>query len=171
MPLRAVTRREIELPAAEYIDRFRTPDAFAEACRACPAYGQTWACLPFDFDIEARLRGFPTVRIIGCTFPLPPGAEADFDSIAPIREHLNTGLLALESELGGLACAFGGSCRICPQCTRPQGLPCCHPDRMRPSLEAYGFDITRTLADLLGITLRWGPRLKEITLVGAVFYG
>ena len=171
MPLRAVTRREIELPAAEYIDRFRTPDAVADACRACPAYGRTWACHPYDFDIEARLRRFHTVRIIACTFPLPPGAEADFASIAPVREKLNADILAIESELGGLACAFGGSCRICPRCTRPDAHPCRHPDRMRPSLEAYGFDITRTLDDLLGITLRWGPRLKEITLVGAVFYG
>ncbi|MFR2062233.1 MAG: DUF2284 domain-containing protein [Alistipes sp.] len=38
---------------------------------------------------------------------------------------------------------------MCPGCNRP----CLHPDKVRPSLEAFGFDIARTLSELFGIEL------------------
>lgn len=58
-------------------------------------------------------------------------------------------------------------------CTRPEGLPCRHPDRVRPSLEACGFDIGRTTSELFGIELKWGAegKLPEyLTLVCGLFH-
>ena len=53
---------------------------------------------------------------------------------------------------------FAGTCRLCPpeHCTRRDSLPCRHLESIRPSLEALGFDVTRTTSGLFGIDLQWG---------------
>ena len=67
---------------------------------------------------------------------------------------------------------------MCPYCgdepcARISGQPCRHPDWVRPSLEAYGFDIALTAHNLLGIDLKWSQRglvPEYLTLVGGIFY-
>ena len=52
-------------------------------------------------------------------------------------------------------------------------IPCRHPERVRPSLEACGFDLCRTTESLMGIPLRWSTdgRLPEyLTLVSGFFH-
>ena len=53
---------------------------------------------------------------------------------------------------------FAGTCLLCPpeHCTRRESLPCRHPESIRPSLEALGFDVARTTSGLFGIDLQWG---------------
>ena len=53
---------------------------------------------------------------------------------------------------------FAGTCLLCPpeHCTRRENLPCRHPESIRPSLEALGFDVARTTSGLFGIDLQWG---------------
>ena len=68
-----------------------------------------------------------------------------------------------------------GSCLYCPEgtCTRPEAKPCRHPELVRPSLEACGFDIARTTSELFGIELKWGTdgSLPEyLTLVCGFFH-
>ena len=68
---------------------------------------------------------------------------------------------------------FPGSCLLCPSCTRTEGAPCLYPKKVRPSLEACGFDIGKTTTELLNIELKWGESGKMpeyITLVSAVFF-
>ncbi len=46
-------------------------------------------------------------------------------------------------------------------------------DRVRPSLEAFGFDISKTAKELLGLEIKWssGDFIPEyLTLVGGIFY-
>lgn len=69
----------------------------------------------------------------------------------------------------------GGTCIHCPEgsCTRPEGRPCRHPELVRPSLEACGFDVARTASELFGIELKWGSggRMPEyLTLVCGFFH-
>ena len=53
---------------------------------------------------------------------------------------------------------FAGTCLLCPpeHCTRRENRPCRHPESIRPSLEALGFDVARTTSGLFGIELQWG---------------
>ena len=62
-----------------------------------------------------------------------------------------------ENDCPGSRAFLFSRCRQChPQpCTRPSGLPCRHPDRMRPSLEALGFNLARTADELLKMPLQW----------------
>ena len=84
-------------------------------------------------------------------------------------------LLEMERLYGGRSFAYVGTCLYCPDgsCTRPAGKPCRHPDKVRPSLEACGFDIARTTSELFGIDLKWGSegRIPEyLTLVCGFFH-
>lgn len=165
---------EREISVEEYIARFRNAEVFMEACRECPNFGRTWACPPFDFDVLERIGRYTTLHLVACTAELSPDDDfTSFDTILPLRKKMDERLLALESSYGSaLACAFGGYCRRCAACARPEGLPCRHPQLVRPALEAYGFDVCRTLDELFGIKLQWaapGHTPTRLTLLGGVF--
>ena len=56
---------------------------------------------------------------------------------------------------------------------RPEAKPCRHPELVRPSLEACGFDIARTTSELFGIELKWGSdglMPEYLTLVCGFFH-
>ena len=77
--------------------------------------------------------------------------------------------------VGGRSFAYVGTCLYCPEgtCTRPEAKPCRHPELVRPSLEACGFDIAHTTSELFGIELKWGTdgSLPEyLTLVCGFFH-
>lgn len=166
---------EREISVDEYIAGFRNAEACMEACRECPNFGRTWACPPFDFDVMERISRYRRLRLVACTARLADGTDfGSFDTIRPLRDKMDRRILEIERACGdALACAFGGYCRRCSSCARPQGLPCRHPEAVRPALEAYGFDVCRTLDKLFGITLEWtspGHTPTRLTLLGGVFY-
>ena len=90
------------------------------------------------------------------------GMEQDIEAQAE-RTTLRNPQTAMSSvaNAGGAPAArafFAGTCLLCPpeHCTRRESLPCRHPESIRPSLEALGFDLTRTTSGLFGIDLQWG---------------
>ena len=166
------------LPAEEYIRRFRDAETFMRRCMECRNYNRTWGCPPYDHDIEEELGHYNSVMITVTVINLGGNRIflTEWDSVtAPQRERLEKMLLEKEKELGGKAFGFGGTCRHCPagKCTRRDGLPCRHPELVRPSLEAYGFDISKTLAELFDIELVWGKEgfmPEYITLVSGCMF-
>ena len=121
------------LPVKEYIRRFRNVEMFMRRCMECRNYNRTWGCPPYTYDIEEELRHYNSIMITvtvislsGDRIPLTEWAAIT----APQRERLEKMLLVKEKELGGKAFGFGSTCQHCPdgECTRPQGLPCRHPE-------------------------------------------
>ncbi len=168
----------VSLPASEYIAVYRDARRIGACCRVCPNYGRSWACPPFDFDMDEYLSGYRTALIIATKIsPVRhdlPISEAQ-RLLYPERIKHEKALLELERRYGGRAFAYAGTCLYCPagSCSRPDGQPCRHPERVRPSLEACEFDLCRTTEELLGIPLRWGEgdRLPEyLTLVSGFFH-
>jgi predicted metal-binding protein len=41
------------------------------------------------------------------------------------------------------------------KCTRIKGKPCISPDKVRPSLESFGFDVSKTSLQLLNVEMKW----------------
>ena len=161
-----------------YVSDFRDVATFEECCRACPNYGNRWGCPPFDHDTLQDLLPYGEVMIVGVKITphdtrMP--MEQVFDLMRPELERLNKRLLELECETGGFALGFVGKCERCGNapCARKQGKPCRHPDLVRPSLEAYGFNVSETASKLLGIDMVWS-RDKNIprylTLVCGLFF-
>lgn len=168
----------VSISTDEYMRRFKDADRFIGYCRACSNYNRTWACPPFSHDLDRELRGYRNVLLIA-TKITPDRQDNPLSEsrrlILPERKRLEHRLLEMERIYDGRAFAYVGSCLYCPEgsCTRPLGLPCRHPELVRPSLKAYGFDISRTTSELFGIELLWGKNgvLPEyLTLVCGFFH-
>ena len=145
----------------EYIERFRDEARFIELCEKCPNFGCSWGCPPFDFDTDEFLRQYKyahlmATKIIPDRNDIPVEMTQEF--IRPERVRIEKELLEMERKYGGRGFAYVGKCLYCSgsECTRKRNRPCLHPDKVRPSLEAFGFDIGRTLSELFGIRLLWG---------------
>lgn len=162
----------------EYIERFRDEARFIELCEKCPNFGCSWGCPPFDFDTDEFLRQYKyahlmATKIIPDRNDIPVEMTQEF--IRPERVRIEKELLEMERKYGGRGFAYVGKCLYCSgsECTRKRNRPCLHPDKVRPSLEAFGFDIGRTLSELFGIRLLWGKDgiLPEyLMLVSGLFH-
>lgn len=166
------------LPVADYIDRFRDAGRFIGYCRECPNFGKSWGCPPFDYDVERLLRRYRMALLVATIITPAEGGRPLSDAgalIRPERERLERRLLSMEKLYAGRSFAYVGTCLWCPPgtCTRAGGQPCRHPELVRPSLEACGFDIGKTASELFGIELKWGAEgmLPEyLTLVCGFFH-
>ncbi len=178
-----VQTREVTIPAEEFISRYRDVDRIRQYCLQCPGYGKSWGCPPFDFDPCTVSDGFKTVRlmatIIGFDEPTraacqdaQAAARVGREAMNEVWQSLLPRLYDMEREVPGSRC-FTFRCVLCPEgCTRPEGKPCRHPDKLRHSLESVGFDIEAMTRELLEIELEWsrdGSLSKHITLVTALF--
>lgn len=167
-----------DITVDEYISGFRDETRFMELCKQCPNYGKSWGCPPFDFNTEHFLRQYEyahlmAARITPAENDIPIGQTQEF--IRPERFRIEKELLEMERLYKGRAFAYIGRCLHCNDavCTRQCNKPCLHPDKVRPSLEAFGFDIERTLAELFRIKLLWGEngKLPEyLVLVSGFFH-
>ena len=94
----------VELPAADYVARFRDAQRIAEYCRACPSYGSSWGCPPFGFSVEEYLSGYATALVVA-TKIVPeqeglPLSEAG-RLMRPERKRIEARLLDMERRIGG----------------------------------------------------------------------
>lgn len=83
-------------------------------------------------------------------------------------------LLMLEKHNPQSKVFLAGTCHICSKekCTRIKREPCIAPESIRPSLEAFGFDISKTSSELLKVEMLWsknGILPEYFTLVSGIF--
>lgn len=167
-----------DISVDEYVNRFRDEKKFIELCKQCPNYGNSWGCPPFDFNTTEFLHRYKNVYLIATKLTLTKNnlpINNTQELIRPERLRLEKQLLDMEKLYGGRAFAYIGRCLHCndAKCTRRFNQPCLHPDKIRPSLEAFGFDIGRTLSELFGLELLWGKdgKLPEyLVLVSGFFH-
>ena len=167
-----------EISLDRYNKEFRKKEQCYNACLACHNFGRRWGCPPFEYDTETVLSKFSTVKLFATLITpmetgLPLSRYEEF--LAPERERIETMLLELEKETGGRSFGFVGKCTYCGEspCARISGNPCRHPDKVRPSLESFGYDIEQTLCNLFNIQLIWGKNNcmpEYLTLVCALMY-
>lgn len=168
----------VDISVEDYIARFRDEERILTMCRQCPNFGNSWGCPPFDFDAEELLRSYKYAHIVAIKV-VPASNDIPLDDIQklilPVRIKAERELLDMEQLYGGRAFAYIGKCLHCNDsaCTRISKQPCRHPEKVRPSLEAFGFDVVMTLKELFGFELLWGKngKLPEyIILVNALFH-
>lgn len=178
-----VTCKQVTVAASELIDRYRDVERIEAFCKQCPGYGKTWSCPPFDFDPRTVSDGFKTVTLMGTTIEFDEQTRAACmtaeessvmgrEAMAQVWKTVLPRLYEMERDNPGSRC-FTFRCSLCPEgCTRPEGKPCRHPEKLRYSLESVGFDIVAMTRDLLGIDLEWstdGSLPRHLTLVTALF--
>lgn len=168
----------VTVPVERYNREFRDAERFLECCRNCGNYGKNWACPPHVFDVERYVTAYRNASLIAVR--ITPrrkdlGIEEASELLRRERHKLEQRLLRLERETGGRMFGFSGRCYYCgeEECARIQGNPCRHPELVRPSLEACGYNLALTAEKLLGMEMKWGSdgRLPEyLVLVGGVFH-
>lgn len=174
------------IPVKDYVEGYRDTEKFVAFCRQCNRYENCWACPPYDFDTDEYILKYESACLIGTKIDIPlsirtihnspeKGKALGAEIIASVRRTLDEWLLGIEVAVPGSRAFFAGTCHVCDadDCTRRQGIPCRHPDKIRPSLEALGFDIGKTTETLLGITLKWsndGSLPEYLTLVSGLFF-
>ncbi|MDR2423537.1 MAG: DUF2284 domain-containing protein [Prevotellaceae bacterium] len=169
----------------DYIRNYQDIDKFIVYCKQCDRYNACWSCPPFDFDTSEAISTYNTAYIIGTKVLLDSNVikentgwerctKITYHIIEEIRRDLDKKLLSLEHAFPGSRAFFAGTCHICPkdECNRIKGKPCVFPERIRPSLESFGFDMAKTAAELLNIEMKWslnGILPEYFTLVSGLF--
>lgn len=179
----SLSHKEVTVPADDFIRDYRDVERIRQYCLQCPGYGKAWNCPPFDFDPRTVSDGFKTVKLMATVIEFDEQTRADCktaeqatavgrEAMQEVWNELLPRLYEMERQSPGSR-VFTFRCALCPEgCTRPQGKPCRHPDKIRHSLESVGFDVSAPARDLLGIDLEWssdGSLVKHITLVTALF--
>lgn len=135
-------------------------------CQQCPRYDRIWSCPPLSIDVEKFLGQYSWVYLICSQINLDKELVQQKDSPEVIKakgwEMMSAVKLKVDDQLRQLEKAISGSitlsataCNLCDDCTRPKGLPCREPDKMRYAIDAFGFSITDITKDLFDLDILW----------------
>ena len=128
---------------------------FRDACAAnrCGVYGKCYMCLPDIGDIDvlmAKVHAFSDALLLQTVSPLED--SYDFEGmVAAGKKHAR-----LTRELWGKLrtvlpgesiCLSKGGCGFCKECAKVTGEPCRFPEEALSSLEAYGVNVSATVAN------------------------
>ena len=165
-------RHTAEISVADYVRDYINIEEFVEYCRECPNHDQRWACPEFDFDVLGYWQSHETLKLIaeeiifdeeyaGKKYEDEELKEIIRNSMGPVKDKRTAELFEEEKKYPGSVSLSAGSCHLCDKCTRPEGLPCKYPEKLRYSIEALGGNVGMTIEKLMGIHIEW---MEENTL-------
>ncbi len=155
----------------------------------CPHYGVDLMCPPSVLPLpqfREILKRYESAILIKLDVPLndPPGSDKKTEKQPekPTAEQMKT-LRDAKKKLHDIVCQMeslcfgegyhfaaglvGGSCSLCKECVGiKSGLPCRHPFKARPAMEAMGIEVIAT-AKKAGLDLSFGQS-KSRSWVGLV---
>ncbi len=167
-----------DIPMSDAIKVAMSRDACDKACRACPRYGRSWACPPFElYDFPGlHPERFDTLRLVVTRINTekPVSMDEGYGIFLTEKQLLMPQLYQTAREKEGIVYGFAGTCDLCSDdCTRSLGQPCRHPDLAGPALEAAGFDVSCLLREFFGLDLVWsdnGNAPDVMTYVAGIAY-
>lgn len=135
-------------------------------CKDCHNYNALWSCPPLQFDANQFLQNYNYIYIVGVKVIYNPETvtlantpekvkEITMRTLREVKDKLANALHFLEGQIPDSVSLASGGCHICQHCSRLDNRPCIHPEKMRYSLDSFGFDLTAITSDLLQIELKW----------------
>jgi predicted metal-binding protein len=145
-------RLKCQVPLCEYFD----------VCKVCPPH------IPSVAEFREALLSYHKAFLVVLREKIKnlDGYRRDFSAELKLSEAVSD--LELAAFEKGFYQALGlsvGGCKLCDTCT-PQGEPCRHPFKARPSPEGFGIDITK-LAREAGVAVEWPPK-DYVNFIGLV---
>jgi predicted metal-binding protein len=119
-----------------------------EACAAnkCGAYGTNWSCPPACDslkEIETLIMKYQHGLILQTSGELED--SFDYEAMMNIEKEHSNSLKTFSGKIKKIhpnSIVLGaGACTICKKCTYPEN-PCCFPDKMISSMEAFGIVVS-----------------------------
>ena len=162
----AVEYRHNSLPMQAFRQRYQNREKYIAYCKECPKYDTVWSCPPLQFETDDFLARFAWVNVAGVKINLSPKIIKYADTSEKIKytgwKILSAVKMDMEEKMRGMEKILpksislsSGGCTICKNCTRKANQPCRWPDKMRYSLDAFGFDLSAITRDMLGIEILW----------------
>ncbi|MBR7106064.1 MAG: hypothetical protein IKC88_03665 [Opitutales bacterium] len=155
---------------ADFIEQFLDESVSTKLCRGCENYGSKWSCPPFakEFDFQKYQNICVYLRRIESIGELE---KTYYDS----RKNFDEFMLLQESSIQGSLALFAGSCVNCPleKCARVDKKECPFKDKMRTSLEAIRFDVSKIAREVFNTEILWssdGSQPSYTTLVAGLFF-
>lgn len=184
-PIECKTERyEATVSVEEYMEQCVDVPTFLECCKQCGNYEKIWSCPSYDFDPVDYWNKYQTFQIVGIKIYVPKDLltqtfeeeernECMKSIVFPHKKELDDQLWLMEQQVPGSVALSAGSCQNCPpeECTRPEGKPCRHPERMRYSIESLGGNVGLTVTKYLKQELLWmeeGKLPEYFILVGGL---
>ena len=154
----------IEMP--RFRQKYQDRDKFMAFCRECPRYDSLWSCPPLSFDVDTFLEPYTWINVLCAKIRLDAETirTADtaekiktigWDIVSVVKLDTDERLRKLEAQVPESLSLSSGGCNLCKSCTRKSGSPCRQPDKMRYSLDAFGFDLTAITKDVFHIDILW----------------
>ena len=154
----------IEMP--RFRQKYQDRDKFMAFCRECPRYDSLWSCPPLSFDVDTFLEPYTWINVLCAKICLDAETirTADtaekiktigWDIVSVVKLDTDERLRKLEAQVPESLSLSSGGCNLCKSCTRKSGSPCRQPDKMRYSLDAFGFDLTAITKDVFHIDILW----------------
>ena len=162
----SVEYRKNSMPLSTFRQKYQDRKKYMAYCRECPRYNTVWSCPPLAFDVDGYLNRFSCVNVLCAKIILSSNviAEADtpekikavgWEILLAVKLGMEEKLRQLEKQISGSVSLSSGGCNLCNGCTRKDGQPCRQPDKMRYSLDAFGFDLTAITKDMFDIDILW----------------
>ena len=154
----------IEMP--RFRQKYQDRDKFMAFCRECPRYDSLWSCPPLSFDVDTFLEPYTWINVLCAKIRLDAETirTADtaekiktigWDIVSAVKLDTDERFRKLEAQVPESLSLSSGGCSLCKSCTRKSGAPCRQPDKMRYSLDAFGFDLTAITKDVFHIDILW----------------
>lgn len=148
--------------------------SFRKFCEdnVCGSYGKCWSCPPDIGDIDvlrAELGNYEHIVMYQVMSEVKDYSDAEGlyaagEKLSDISQKL---LMFLRSKLKKPFLLLGGSCHLCRQCAKITNEPCRFPDKLIPSMSAYGIDVCKTCE---GTPLDYMNGENIVTNFGMVLY-
>ena len=176
-----VEYRKSSMPLPDFQQKYQDREKYIAYCRECPRHDTVWSCSPLSFDVDAYLEKFSWIGVLCAKINLTERVIVEADTpekiktvgwkiLLSVKLGMEEKLRRLEKQISGSVSLSSGGCNLCNVCSRKDGLPCRQPDKMRYSLDAFGFDLTAITKDMFDIDILWcKERLPEyFTLIHGI---
>ena len=137
-------------------------------CRSdrCNSYGKSWSCPPATGSIERakeRISGYHRGIIVQTCGEISGSFDIDGTRQIMLRHKktFDTFVRQVRTFYPDCLPMGAGACSRCRSCTYPD-RPCRHPDRMYPSMEAYGL-LVSDVAVRSGLGYNYGENTMSFT--------
>ena len=161
-----VEYRKNNMPLADFRQKYQDREKYMAYCRECPRYNTVWSCPPLSFDVNAYLEQFAWVNALCAKIILSNRviAEADtpekiktvgWEILLSVKLNMEEKLRQMEKRIPGSVSLSSGGCNLCENCSRKDDHQCRQPDKMRYSLDAFGFDLSAVTKDMFAIDILW----------------
>ena len=126
-------------------------------CGNCPAYNKRWACPPFITENDTIITSKKNANLVSIKIKPTKKNNIPKKIIDEARVFLDELFYKLEALNLNSTLLLAGSC-ICnfaDNCPKLKKLPCVRKNKMRYSLEAFGYDVTKISEEILDTKILW----------------